>query len=646
MRKLLTLLWLAVAVVVAVPPFAAGQGDGLRLSRLFADHMVVQRDRPITVWGWAHPGATITVEFRGKRSSTRASESGDWRLAMPASRPGGPYTLSISSSTDRVDVRDVLVGDVWVASGQSNMEFQLAQASNGATEIAAAHDSLLRQFKVPTSWANDPENDLAGGSWAAADPQHAGSFTAVGYFFAKELRRSEKVPIGLINTTWGGSAIEAWLSRDANHLSAAQWTAVQQGAQARTDSAREALRVKLGVLPTSDEGRVGGRAVWADPMLDDASWSSIRVPDYWEGQGYPGMDGVAWYRTAFELSDEEVRNGATLSMAAIDDDDVTWLNGVEIGRTTGYNLERAYRLPESALHAGRNVLAVRVTDGGGGGGINGAASLVFGDGHRRSLAGAWKFKVGAVAFQPDAQVINKFPTVLYNKMLNPILPFAIKGVIWYQGESNANTVEQARAYREQFASLIQTWRSAWSDGHDTFPFLWVQLPGFGKRDSVPPAEAAWATQRESMDAALALPNTGRAITIDVGDADDIHPKNKLDPGLRLARVAQQLVYGEKVVASGPTYRAFTLRGDTAVVEFTNLGGGLVSRPAGEVQGLELAGADGRFVWANARIVGDRVFVWSARVHSPAAVRYAWANNPPATLYNRAGLPAVPFRSDR
>ena len=645
MRRRFARFGFALAVVVSLPGLASGQGDGLRLPALFADHLVVQRDKALAVWGWARPGATITVDFRGKRATTRTSGRGEWRLAMPPSHAGGPYMLTVSSGSDRIDVRDVLVGDVWVASGQSNMEFQLSQASNGSTEIASAHDSLLRQFKVPTSWANDPEQDLAGGSWTEADPRHAGAFTAVGYFFAKELRRSEKVPIGLINTTWGGSAIEAWLSRDANHLSAAQWAAVQQAGQARTDSARDALRARLGALPTSDEGLVGGRAVWADPALDDASWSSIHVPDYWEGQGYPGMDGVAWYRTTFELSDEEIRSGLTLSIVAVDDDDITWINGVEIGRTTGYNLERAYRVPASVLHAGRNVLAVRVTDGGGGGGINGAASLLFGDGHRRSLSGTWKFKVGAVSFQPDGQVINKIPTVLYNKMVNPILPFAIKGVIWYQGESNANNLDQARAYREQFASLIQSWRGAWSDGRDAFPFLWVQLPNFGQRDSVPPADEAWAAQRESMDAALSLSNTGRAITIDVGDADDIHPKDKLDPGVRLARVAQKVAYGENVVASGPTYRAFTVRGDTAVVEFANLVGGLTSKPAGDVQGFELAAADGKFVWAKARIVGDRVIVWSDRVHAPVVVRYAWANNPPATLYNRAGLPAVPFRSD-
>jgi sialate O-acetylesterase len=289
-----------------------------------------------------------------------------------------------------------------------------------------------------------------------------------------------------------------------------------------------------------------------------------------------------------------------------------------------------------------------VSDGGGGGGINAPATLSFADGTSRSLAGTWKFKVGAVSFQPDGQRINKVPSVLYNKMLYPLLSLPIKGVIWYQGESNANNLGQATAYREQFRRLISSWRGTWDTARDVFPFLWVQLPNFGTPDSVPPLHAAWATQRESMEAALALPKTGRAITIDVGEADDIHPRNKEDVGARLALVARRVAYGEPVLASGPTYRSHVMRGDTAVVSFGSVGGGLISGTgADRVAGFEIAGADRRFVWADARIVGNRVKVWSDRVTRPVAVRYAWANNPGrAELYNREKLPAVPFRTDR
>ncbi len=624
------------------------QAPTLRLPRLFGDGMVVQRQQPVVVWGWAPPGALVAVSFHKATARATATSAGTWTLTLPAEPAGGPFDLSVRSGSDRVDLHDVLVGDVWVASGQSNMEFPLALTNNAAQEIAAARDPLIRQLKVPTSWSTSPEDDLPGALWTRADPEHAGAFTAVGYFFARELRKSVDVPIGLINTTWGGSSIEAWLSRPAQRLDDSAFAAILRAEETRRLSIEDSLRVRLGGIPTRDSGLVGDRPVWADPSHDDARWTNMPVPSYWEPHGLDGMDGVAWYRTSFDVDANQLRSGITLSIAAIDDDDITWVNGVEVGRTNGYNLARRYSIPARALRAGRNVIAVRVVDGGGGGGINGAVSLVFADGTERSLAGQWKFKVAEVSIRPDGQRINKLPSVLYNKMLHPLLAFPIKGVLWYQGGSNANNMQQAAAYRGQFESLIGSWRHDWRSSGTDFPFLWVQLPNFGPPDSVPRASAAWATQRESMAAALALPNTGQAIAIDVGDANDIHPRNKQDVGARLARVARRVAYGQTLVASGPTYRAHRLRGDTVIVEFDNVARGLVSRAAnGTVGGFALAGADQRFVWAEARIVGDHVEVWSARVPAPVAVRYAWANNPDrANLYNSEQLPAAPFRTDR
>jgi sialate O-acetylesterase len=322
---------------------------------------------------------------------------------------------------------------------------------------------------------------------------------------------------------------------------------------------------------------------------------------------------------------------------------------MEVGRTAGYAVPRRYRVPAAALHIGRNVLTVRVSDGGGGGGIAGAVTLRSGDGTTIPFAGPWKFRVGQVSFAPDGQRINKLPAVSYNAMIAPLLPFAIKGVIWYQGESNANDVAQATAYRAQFDRLIRSWRHDWRASDERFPFLWVQLPNFGRTDTVPPAPAAaaWAAQRESMDAALALPNTGRAVTIDVGEADDIHPRDKQDVGDRLARVALAVAYGRPVVASGPTYRSHEVRGGRVLVSFDHVASGLLARGGDgiTVGAFDIAGPDRRFVRASARIVGGGVEVWSDAVGDPRAIRYAWANNPPGPLlYNRDGLPAAPFRT--
>lgn len=627
---------------------APATSNTLRLPRLFQDGMVLQRGVPVPVWGWAAPGAEVTVTLDHRTERATADASGAWEVRFPALRAGGPHAITVEAAGARVEVGDVVAGDVWVASGQSNMEWPLSQATGGAAAIAAANDPLIREFAVPHTWSTRPEADLAGGSWAKADPEHVGRFSAVAYFFARDLRAAEEVPIGIIHTSWGGANVETWMSRPSLGITDSAWAAIQQAERDRDEAVRQRLRARLGdPLPTVDAGLVEGRAVWADPALDDAGWETLPVPGYWEPNGYEGMDGVGWYRTEFTLTEDEARQGARLSLGMIDDDDITWINGVEVGRTSGYNRERAYPVPASALRAGRNVLAVRVGDYAGGGGPYGPADafhLQIGTA-RKPLAGEWKFRVGSVTLGEDGQRINKIPSVLYNRMIHPLLRQPIKGVIWYQGESNANNDAQAAAYRPLFAELIRGWRSEWRGGTGDFPFLWVQLPNFGAADSLPPRSAGWAIMRESQSAALALPRTGQVVAIDLGDPADIHPRDKEPVGQRLARVARRVAYGERVVASGPRYRRHSVRGDRVLVEFHDARG-LHSRGDGEIRGFAVAGADGRWVWAQARIEGERVVVWSPEVPAPVAVRYAWSNSPAGlSLYNREGLPAAPFRTD-
>ncbi len=633
---------------------AAAQTDtlasALRPARLFSDGLVLQRGVPVPVWGWAPTKTSVSVSLNGQTRTTAADASGTWRVTFPAMKAGGPFEMTIVGGATRITVRDILVGDVWVASGQSNMEWPVESSDNASAEIASANDVKIREFAIPHSYSEKPEAEVVGGSWAHADSQHVGRFSGVAYFFARDLRKSIDVPIGIIHTSWGGANIETWMSREALGMSESTWRAAMAKDRAHNDSLRAGLRSRIGDPPTTDAGLVNGQAAWADPMLADDSWATIRTPALWESAGYDGMDGVAWYRTSFTLTDDETRQTVHLSLGPIDDSDITWVNGVEVGRTTDrYADPRLYTIPASVLRPGKNVVAVRVEDTGGGGGIYGSPASLYVEvgGVRRPLAGGWRFKVGMVSFQPDGQRINKIPTILYNRMIHPLLGFPIKGVIWYQGESNANSVQQAAEYRQLFKRMIASWRREWRGSNPEFPFLWVQLPNYGMVDSVPPAASGWATVRESQAAALSLPHTGQVVAIDLGQAEELHPRNKQDVAARLALKAREVAYGERVVSSGPTYHRHTIQGGRVTIELGNLGGGLVSRARdAAIPGFAIAGDDHRFVWANGRIEGDRVIVWSDQVPRPVAVRYLWADSPTApALYNREGLPVAPFRTD-
>ncbi len=621
----------------------------VQLSRLISDGMVMQRGHEVPIWGWADPGTAITVTFEGQTYTAEAGADRAWKVRLPSMEAGGPYAMTVEGGGATHEIADIWVGDVWIASGQSNMEWTVANSNDAAAEIAAANDPMIRHFKVPQSWAPTPEPTLAGGSWAAASPETLANFTAVGYFFARTLREEGlNVPIGLINTSWGGSRIEPWMSATALGLGPDAYEEIRAREEANERRILDGLRARIGEnLPTEDKGLINGVAHWASPDLGDSDWADIPVPSLWEQTGYEGMDGIGWYRTTFNLTAAEATAGVKLGVGMIDDSDITWVNGQRVGgMEMSYNAVREYNVPAAAVTAGRNVLAVRVVDTGGGGGIYGPANLLYLEvgGERRSLAGTWKFKVGAISVVLNGGK-NQQPMMLYNKMIYPLLPYPIKGAIWYQGESNANSVEDAVAYQKIFADMITSWRIEWKVGH--FPFLFVQLANF-MEPAAEPGPSNWALLRESQHATLELPNTAEAVIIDIGEADDIHPRNKQDVGRRLALGAKKVVYGEDLVYSGPAYASHTVEDGKVMLSFDHVGSGLMAKGSadGALHSFAIAGADGQFVWANAQIEGDTVVVWSDAVAEPVAVRYAWANNPDtANLYNAEGLPATPFRTD-
>ena len=620
----------------------------LLVSKLYSDHMVIQRDQPIVIWGWTDADKTVIINFNNSEYSAKASDKGDWKIILPKLEAGGPYEMVISSNNEKISINDILIGDVWICSGQSNMEWIVANSNNAEDEIKYSLDNKLRHFAIPNTSSEKPENDILGGDWKISNPENTGEFSATAYFFAKELRKHVDVPIGLINSSWGGSRIEAWMSAKSININNQQELMDEVKSQAELEylNQLEKFQQIFPGISDVDLGMSNDQPLWASSELDESDWKEIVVPIFWEDAGFNGLDGIGWYRTTFYLTPEEANGEFELGLGKIDDSDIAWINGIKVGEMTqAWDQPRVYKIPSKVLKEGKNVLCVRVDDTGGAGGIWGDVSSVYLKSLTllKPLAGNWKFKISAVKRTEIAT--NQIPTLLYNRMIHPILNFPIKGVIWYQGESNANNVDEAFKYRKVFSDMIKDWRASWNVGD--FPFLFVQLANY--REPVEqPYDSPWGMVRESQSDALTLPNTGQAVIIDIGDANDVHPRNKQDVGLRLSLAARKFAYGEKIVFSGPTYKSSKIKNGKMIIEFDNIGTGLVCKDKyGSVKGFAIAGADKKFIWASAFIEKNKIVVWNESINNPKYVRYGWADNPDdLNLYNGEGLPACPFRTNK
>lgn len=620
----------------------------IRMPRIFSSHMVLQQGRDIPVWGWADPGERVTVKLYDQKESAIADEDGAWRVTLDKMQAGGPYQMIVEDSSVTV-FDDVLIGEVWICSGQSNMEWPLSMVRNAEAEMAAADHPNLRLFTVPNRIGARPEADLPSGSWAVCTPETAPGFSAVGYFFGREILDTQNPPVGLISTNWGGTDIETWISREAIQTHPDFKTSAMTPdslsveemlvrAQAEYDAWLDSLRIR-------DRGLRQGEPVWADPAMEASGWPVMTLPTLWEGAGLPGLDGVVWFRTTFELTDPESESDLFLSLGPIDDSDETFINGRKVGEMwSQYNVPRKYTAPSDVLRPGENILTVRVEDYTGGGGLWGKPEQLFirTVSEERTLVGPWRYRVGVDGSRRPAQPgPNSHPSLLYNGMVHPLIPYAMRGVIWYQGENNAGWAYQ---YRELFPLMIRDWRDRWGG---EFPFLFVQLANYMAPREIPQG-SDWAELREAQLMALDLKKTGMAVIIDIGEADDIHPRNKQDVGHRLALAARHIAYGEDLVWSGPIYDSMKKKKDAIQIAFAHAGSGLVAKDRyGYLKGFTIAGPDSVFHWAKAEIVDeDKVKVWNPDIKKPIAVRYGWAANPDdVNLYNKEGLPASPFRTD-
>jgi sialate O-acetylesterase len=643
-KKIKTMKSLKSYLLAALIAFALTGSANVKPARIFSSNMVLQKGIENPVWGWADKNEAISITLNGKTVKTKAGKDGKWIAKLPVMDYGGPYTL-ILKGKNTVELTNVMIGEVWVCSGQSNMEFPLRRANNSDDEIAAANYPNIRLFTVQKKVSKIPMDDLEKGEWTICTPQAIPDFTAVGYFFGRKLLQELNVAIGLINDSWGGTLAETWTSAETIKNDPdfkEKWNELQHFDFAqRATTIKEKVTALLGSFPAKDNGLLLGCEKAA---FNDAEWKTINSPGYWENQGYVGLDGIAWMRKTFDLTKEQAASGVLLSLAKIDDIDVCWVNGAEVGKSLSVIDERRYKVPATVLHEGTNVIALKVTDTGGDGGIFGNPDdlCVKTSDARISLVGPWKFKFTEVfAFNSDGGP-NEFPTLLFNGMIHPILPYGIRGTIWYQGEANA---PRAKQYQRVFPNLIIDWRNHWEEGD--FPFYFVQLANY-MAPSAQPSQSTWAELREAQSMTLKLPNTGMASAIDIGDAKDIHPKNKQEVGKRLALNALKMTYGKEPEYAGPTYESMKVEGSKVILTFSYTADGLkVNNKYDYVNGFTIAGADQKFHWAKASVTGKNTVVLSSdEVKVPVAVRYGWADNPDdLNLYNSVDLPANPFRTD-
>lgn len=615
-----------------VLPVSVLLGQDLRLPKFFGDHMVLQREQPVRIWGWSTPENRIMVTIDDQNVTVEVGEDGKWECILPAHHAGGPYELTVSGE-ENIILNDVWFGDVWVAGGQSNMAWNLkSDVDNWEEEVADSDYSQIRFFTVPNTIAFSPKEDVDGGSWLVANPENSPDFSAVAWFFAKHNHLEKDVPVGIIESNWGGTPAESWTSSER-----------LLELDAYRDETRKVMepgidwksKLEENEKNNQERGKIFNSTEYLNSGVhksdfDDAAWETIQLPnpkDFYD---------VVWLRKSFDWKGS--KKDARLSLGRLTINQTVFINGKKIeGSFHGSVVD----IPKGMLKKKNNLIAVRL--------INTWNNIVTvgmdrelwieDNDQKLDLAGDWKFSNAIEPPVPEYIRYSQYPTVLFNGMINPIAGYTIRGAIWYQGESNAGRHD---VYHELFSTMIQDWRERWLQGD--FPFLFVQLANYMARMDEP-SDPDWARLRDAQTNTLALNNTGMAVAIDIGNEVDIHPRNKQDVGKRLWLAADKVAFGNDIVYSGPVYESHQRKGSQLIVTFDQVGSGL--KAAGpEITGFAIAGDDKKFFWAEGEIVSkNKITLKSDMVKEPVHVRYAWANNPACNLYNEEGLPAVPFRTD-
>ncbi|APA00967.1 sialate O-acetylesterase [Flavobacterium commune] len=615
----------------------------IKLPKLISDGVVLQRNEKVKIWGWASPKEKIKLEFKSKVYFTEADQEGNWNIILQAEKAGGPYQMALKASNEIV-IKDILFGDVWICSGQSNMELPMERLKEKYGEVIKnAKNANIRHFLVPDKYNFQKEQaDLDSGNWISASPETVLNFSGVAYFFAKNIYEKHQVPIGLINSALGGSPIEAWLSD----------TALTAFPEAYNEAQKFKSNDYIKEIETADKKRneewyqllnandEGVKNNWNLAGIDDGNWEQMSIPGFWNRQSIGNVNGAVWFRKEIQIPKSMVGKPAKLFMGCIVDQDFVYVNDELVG-TTGYQYPpRRYTVKPTVLKEGKNVISIRVINNSGQGGfVLDKPYYLAVDKDTIDLKGLWKYKLGATMKPLRGETFIRWkPEGLFNAMIAPLTNLKIKGVLWYQGESNSGN---PKLYAKALPALIQDWRTKWGQGN--FPFLFVQLPNYMETFSEP-RESNWAALRQAQLETLSVPNTAMAVTIDLGEWNDIHPLNKEDVGKRLSLLARKLAYGErKLQASSPMPNTSVFEKDKAIISFKNSGGGLIVKKGTELKSFAISDDGKNFVWAKAKIIGNNVEVWNEKISNPTIVRYAWDNNPEdANLFSKEGLPATPF----
>jgi sialate O-acetylesterase len=617
----------------------------ITLPKVFGDSMVLQRGIKIPVWGSAAPGQHIIATLGEFNAVTTADGEGKWMVHFPVHKAGGPYELKISEagkSNAEIKLKGILIGDVWLASGQSNMEWQVQQAQDAGNETANANYPEIRLLQVEHDKQLTPRHDIMAGTWKVCNPANVPQFSAVAYYFARKIHHDQHVPIGIIQSTWGGTPIESWTSREQLLTSPITKTNITAN---DTLSEQSFVNDSLNLIRFWDivyHPQNNADKIIPATRYDDSAWPVVEMPRLIKDFGVGPYEGMVWLRKKIILPQSFSGKDLTLHLGHPEMNYSMYFNGEEICKTVwNSNPKQSYTISAKIVRKGENTVTLRVAMLWGGGGLNPPADEIYiTDGTSKvSLAGKWSYQTALEPQLPKIQNYHYYPSLLFNAMINPVIPYGIKGFLWYQGEANEAA---AYHYRELFPMLINDWRKRWKQ--DDLPFLYVQLPNFKKKKQLP-SESEWAELREAQTLTLSQPNTGMACIIDIGEADNIHPKNKQEVGRRLALNANKLVYKQHVTASGPLYKSYRKEGNRICISFANASAGLRIKDAKEITGFSIAGNDQQFYWAKATIKGKCVLVYANQVRDPQAVRYAWADNPECNLINAEGLPAIPFRTD-